>query len=133
MEVAFVLNARLRQFRELCDYSQQQVADCLNIDRSTYSYYESGRTEPSIDNLKKLASIFGVSILDLLEVDKPMVTMVRDESIYDEPVPTVRIGELTKEEQKLIMRFRMLTTAQRRDVMLSMCIADLSDESEDTE
>lgn len=128
-----MLNARLRQFRELCDYSQQQVADCLNIDRSTYSYYESGRTEPSIDNLKKLASIFGVSILDLLEVDKPMVTMVRDESIYDEPVPTVRIGELTKEEQKLIMRFRMLTTAQRRDVMLSMCIADLSDESEDTE
>ena len=126
-----MLNEKLRQFRELCDYSQQQVADCLNIDRSTYSYYESGRTEPSIDNLKKLAAIFGVSILELLEVSSPRASILRDSGIDESQGAKMRIGDLTKEEQRLIMRFRMLTTAQRQDIMLAMCIADLDGKEEE--
>ena len=127
-----MLNEKLREFRELCECSQQQVADCLNVDRSTYSYYESGRTEPSVDNLKKLARLFRVSMNELLELPLPQSSLVRDggyaegDHRLDGQVGT-RIGDLTKEEQRLVMRFRMLTAKQRADLMLSMCVASAED------
>lgn len=42
--------------------SQAEVAKLLNIDRSTYTNYELGKTEPPLETLKKLAAIFGVSV-----------------------------------------------------------------------
>lgn len=39
----------LRKFRKINQLTQQQVADVLNIHRTTYTYYENGITEPSID------------------------------------------------------------------------------------
>lgn len=47
-------------------YSQRQVAELLHLDRSTYTKYENGQCEPSIETLKKLKEIFGVSYDELL-------------------------------------------------------------------
>ena len=44
------------------DLSQSEIAKMLNIDRSSYTNYELGKTEPSIGTLKKLAGIFRVSV-----------------------------------------------------------------------
>lgn len=44
------------------DMSQTDVAKQLNIDRSTYTNYELGNTEPPMETLKKIAGIFGISI-----------------------------------------------------------------------
>ena len=44
------------------EMSQSDVARLLNIDRSTYTNYELGKTEPPMETLKKLAGIFGVSV-----------------------------------------------------------------------
>lgn len=48
-------------------FSQQQVADKLGMERSTYSKYETGVTEPSIAALIKLRHIFNVSYEELFE------------------------------------------------------------------
>ena len=45
----------LRNLRDERNLTQQQVADYLKIDRSTYAYYESGRSQVSIDVIVKLA------------------------------------------------------------------------------
>ena len=50
---------RLKQHRELCRLTQQQVADILNINRTTYTKYETGVSEPSHEVLRKIVSIFG--------------------------------------------------------------------------
>ena len=42
--------------------SQTEVARLLFIDRSTYSKYELGQTEPSIETLKRISEIFGISV-----------------------------------------------------------------------
>lgn len=44
------------------DMSQTDIAKQLNIDRSTYTNYELGKTEPPMETLKKIAGIFGVSM-----------------------------------------------------------------------
>ena len=47
--------------------TQYQVARHLHIDRSTYTYYECGKTEPSVKTLWELARFFGVSCDELLD------------------------------------------------------------------
>lgn len=42
--------------------SQEQVASLINVSKDTYRNYEKARTEPELDTIKKLASVFNVSI-----------------------------------------------------------------------
>lgn len=46
--------------------TQSEMADLLGISVSTYGSYEEGRAEPKLDNLRKLASFFSVSMEQLL-------------------------------------------------------------------
>lgn len=62
------LDDQLRTIRNTCNLTQQQVADELHIDRSTYAYYETGKTTPSIFTLMKLAVLFQVSIDYILDI-----------------------------------------------------------------
>lgn len=62
------LSDQLRMTRMSCNLTQQQVADKLEIDRSTYTYYETGKTTPSIFTLMKLAEIFQVPIDSILNI-----------------------------------------------------------------
>lgn len=56
----------LIMLRTKAGLTQQKVADALDIDRSTYTYYESGKTEPSLSNLKKIADLYKVDFNTLL-------------------------------------------------------------------
>ena len=47
---------------------QQEIADALCINRSTYAYYELGRTEPSLLMLIKLAMPYDVTTDFLLGI-----------------------------------------------------------------
>lgn len=56
----------IRALRKERGLTQQQVADYLHLDRSTYAYYESGRTKLSIDVVVKLAHFYRVRYAALL-------------------------------------------------------------------
>ena len=63
----------LKKFRNLAGLRQDDVAKIIGLDRSAYAYYESGKTEPSIANLKKIAKAFGVDINCLIGYEMPEV------------------------------------------------------------
>jgi len=50
----------IRALRKEKGLTQQQVADYLNLDRSTYAYYESGRSKLNADIIVKLAHFYRV-------------------------------------------------------------------------
>lgn len=56
----------LKEIRTLNLMTQQEVAQKLNITQSTYSGYESGKYQPSIDILIAISKLFKVSIDYLL-------------------------------------------------------------------
>ena len=129
------LAERLRKFRETCGFSQQQIADKLNIHRATYSYYELGRTEPSVENLIRLAQIFNVTLYSLLGIDGHKASGFADPGIKISPeeekrlnklVGTSKVGELTTQEKKLILSFRTLTAEQRNNIIETMVMMDLN-------
>lgn len=53
---------RIQQLRIQCNYSQQQLAKKLNIDRSHLSHIESGERGVSLDLLIQFSEIFHVSL-----------------------------------------------------------------------
>lgn len=56
---------RIRQLRKEIGYTQERLAQTLNIDRSLLSHIEAGKRGCSIDLLIRLSDVFNVS-LDLL-------------------------------------------------------------------
>lgn len=52
---------RLKELRKENFYTEQYVADYLEIDRSNYSKYELGKLELNIDMLIALAKLYKVS------------------------------------------------------------------------
>lgn len=63
---------RLVEFRKKFGYSQEELGNQLNVSRQSISNWESGEVTPSIDYLKELAKIYGVSLDDLVNCDKPV-------------------------------------------------------------
>ncbi len=58
--------ANLKQFRKRKNYSQATLARKLNYGHTTIANYESGRNEPSIDDLIKIAIILDISLDELV-------------------------------------------------------------------
>ena len=51
----------LRALREKEGLTQKQVANYLQLSRSTYTYYELGKRQPNLQTLSRLAEFFHVS------------------------------------------------------------------------
>ncbi len=98
---------KLKKFRENIGYTQQQMADALNIERSTYAYYETGKTSPSIDTIMRIKDILNVSLEDLLESEGKTTAKISDfpsdRSTFD------KVYELNKKEKSLVSLYRSLT------------------------
>lgn len=52
----------LREERKKSGYTQQQIADLLGVDRSTYAYYESGKLQVPDEVLLKLAAYYDMPV-----------------------------------------------------------------------
>jgi len=57
---------RLIEQRKLNKLTQRKVAESLGITQPSYIRYEKGDSEPTLENLVKLADLFDVSIDYLL-------------------------------------------------------------------
>lgn len=53
---------RLKELRNEKGLYQKDIAKLLNVRNTTVSAWETGDNEPDIDTLKKLATIFNVSV-----------------------------------------------------------------------
>jgi DNA-binding XRE family transcriptional regulator len=65
-----MLNDKLIELRAKSRRSRKIVADCVDIAQSTYRSYETGRSKPNSDTIKKLCWLFNISPNELLEWDK---------------------------------------------------------------
>lgn len=59
----------LKFLRKFSSKSQEEVANELNIKRTTLSGYENGSSEPNSENLIRLSEFYGVSLDELLKQD----------------------------------------------------------------
>lgn len=74
---------RLVDFRKKFGYSQEELANQLNVSRQSISNWESGEVTPSIDYLKALAKIYGVTMDELVSCDKSVDEVLKAHGTKD--------------------------------------------------
>lgn len=60
--------------RKEIGFSQEDVADLIQVSRQTISAWESGKSVPTIDNISKLTKLFKISIEDLTFSQKSTIS-----------------------------------------------------------
>ena len=61
----------IRYYRKLNKLSQTELAKILHVDQTAISQWETGKTYPSIETAKHMASYFEVTIEQLLNFSPP--------------------------------------------------------------
>lgn len=64
-----LVSNNIRTLRKLMGFTQEQFAERIGIKRSLLGAYEEGRADPRLNNLKKMAQEFGISLDVLLTND----------------------------------------------------------------
>ena len=96
-----MISSNIKFLRSVNRLTQNQLAEKLSIKRSLLGAIEEGRTEPRASTLKKLSSIFKISIDNL----------VKDELVKEEP-KKLEINQRIDETGKHI-RFHQVVLAER--------------------
>ena len=114
---------RLKTARLACKLTQGQVAEILGIDRSAYTYYETGKTSPSLTNLLRLASVFRVDVAWLLgepdrEEEAPSLAAGDDAFTLRREADAARMAELTKEERLVVAFYRAMKSEGKAQAVL---------------
>ena len=131
------LGLRMKTVRKANRLTQQQVADALSIDRTTYTAYEISKNMPDIMLLDAFAKIFSTTVdailnLDLKELFKlhdvveeydpkgKRYTKAQREEILAEKLrdgKNIYLSELNKEEKTLLAEYRVLSEKDKKKVL----------------
>ena len=72
---------KIRALRELNNWSQEDMAERLNISKSSYSRLERDESKLDLAKLEKLAAIFKIDIAELITTDgKGLVCLICENS-----------------------------------------------------
>ena len=64
-----MLKENLIMLRNTHGFSQEEIAEKIDISRQAYAKWESGATVPDIEKCKRLADIYGVTIDSLIKTE----------------------------------------------------------------
>ncbi len=118
-----MLHDNLRYARVKCGLTQQDVADSLEIKRSSYTYYETGHTPLPIELLPLVCCLYGVTM-------DWMMTATLNFEADDCSLPSWQeqdlpgIGNLTAEERKVLLALRKYGLTDKVDVYIRTLIED---------
>lgn len=112
------LKDTLKELRKNGHLSQQQVADILQINRSTYAYYETGKSKPKLSTLKKLAAIYGISIDSLLGREEEFDEVAVSSTPYDAGWKAdTQVSALSAFEQAVLLKLRLMNREQKEKLL----------------
>lgn len=113
---SYTVAESLKKVRKQHNFKQREIAEAIGIDRSTYSFYETGKTFPTIGTLCALAKIYNVTVGYL----------IGNETYNYRSAPPVKaevsstidpIAFLNEEERLLLMYYRIADERTKEEVM----------------
>lgn len=67
------VHEKIRLVRQLKGWSQEEVADKLEMSQNGYGSIERGETDVNLSRLEQIAALFGIKLSDLLELNEKNV------------------------------------------------------------
>ncbi len=119
---------KLRELRISHGYTQNFIADNIDVKQPTYQLYEAGKRTPKAETIYKIANFYGLTTDELLKLCMPL----DNEIYYDAPKATnrtveeaelasfssaERVSELKKNEVELLFYFSKLDDAAQKELI----------------
>lgn len=133
----FNLAANIRYFREQNNWTQQYVADALNVSRSMIAKWENQSAQPDLHMLIKLSELFEISLDQLIgrsitkehvlrEIER-IYSLEEEVSQQDENI--IQLIDFIIRNKQLNERFRELARmpVKKRRIVLNMLEKLISD------
>ena len=101
-----ILANKIIDLRKKCAWSQEELAEKMNVSRQSISKWESGQSVPDLDKILKLCQIFGVSTDYLLkeEIEEPEVVVDIYEPANVKHVSAEEAHEYMEQKKKSAVR-----------------------------
>ena len=112
----------LKKYRKLSGFRQGDVAEIIGVDRSAYTYYENGKTEPKVESIKKIAAMFKVDVNMLLGFEPeeffspPVIAELHNDGHFDyenNASTEDTVGKCSADERLLIAYYRVCNDKQK--------------------
>lgn len=123
MQFSEILANKLKKLRSSVHMTQDDVAQLLGMNRTSFSKYENGSANPPLAVLRQLAKLYAVPIEYLIH-DDISVSFVEGSDSYEllnEENITEQISmffsKLSREERMLILKLRMLSDDDRKNII----------------
>lgn len=122
----------LKRLREEANMTQEQASDLFRINRSTYAYYENGKSHPKYDTLRTMVKAYGVTSDYLLglspvagtaPVDQLHATEVPYDANNEQATSYLKgrindgIAELSDVERMVLFRLRIMDKEDQRGIV----------------
>jgi len=77
------INEKIRMLREFNHFSQEEMAEKLNISTTGYAKIERGERGLNFAKLKKIAAVFDIEVADLVSINyKSAIYLINENSRY---------------------------------------------------
>lgn len=107
------IHEKIRFLRESKDWSQEEMAEKLNMSLSGYSKIERGDTKVSIPKLKKIAEVFETELMELMFLgEKPFYFVGNDNSHNINIIGSTELA-FENQKQQLIIEHLKATLDQK--------------------
>ena len=97
-----MVNENIRFLRRQQNWTQDQFSQKLDIKRSLVGAYEEGRAEPRLELLQKMASLFGISVDQLIGTDVSQLKKGEGDYLRGKEVVVVTVDNNKKENIELV-------------------------------
>lgn len=96
------INEKIKQLRELHQFSQEEMAGKLNLSTSGYAKIEKGERGLDLGKLEKIAMIFDIELSDLF--DKNLICVINENSHHYNNHNNYNDKELAFQIEKLTLQ-----------------------------
>lgn len=114
------IGGKLRKLRQNKGYSQEYMAETLNISQKTYSNMENEKASISVETLKLLATELEVDVLELLSDGKVIVqyNTSQDTSTFNGVVNQHASEDIINSYKQIIEDFRAIIADLKSQITL---------------
>ncbi|MDO4709181.1 MAG: helix-turn-helix transcriptional regulator [Pseudomonadota bacterium] len=125
---------KIRALRRANQWTQDEMADKMGMSKNGYGKFERGETKMGLEKLEKVAQIFNVDVVELINSDdKSVVCVIAGDSAYANATYYGSGDDLARECEKLRLEIQFkekLLEQQEREIRQLQFMLGLVQEKE---
>jgi len=103
---------RIKEYRIRAGMTQIELSKALNVSQGTISAYESGRTEPDINTMRKLSLTLDVPIDQIFDISDPQPEQTYKPMTTEARIISAGIDKMPKADREKALTFMRIIFSQ---------------------